>query len=175
LLLNSPAIGNLDADAQLELVTQNTLVQVWNLPAGAHQSTWPMEYSTARRAGAVWLSAHLAANSQSVLLLADTSPQTNAAGNITVRNLGNKGMTWSTSQPGNVGVNPQQGQLDGGESINLAVQANPAPFGPGFHDLGQITVEADQVGDPVPGSPYDVTVRMFVGNLERVFLPYLEQ
>lgn len=175
LLLNSPAIGNVDADAQLELVTQNTLVQVWNLPAGAHQSTWPMEYSTARRAGAVWLSAHLAANSQSVLLLADTSPQTNAAGNITVRNLGNKGMTWSTSQPGNVGVNPQQGQLDGGESINLAVQANPAPFGPGFHDLGQITVEADQVGDPVPGSPYDVTVRMFVGNLERVYLPYLEQ
>lgn len=42
LLINTPAVGDIDDDGKLELVANNSKLFVWNLPNGALTADWPM-------------------------------------------------------------------------------------------------------------------------------------
>ncbi|QQR91469.1 MAG: hypothetical protein IPJ88_07025 [Myxococcales bacterium] len=50
LLLNTPAVGDLDGDGYLEMVAFSDKVYAWDLPDGAILSDWPMfKFGPARR------------------------------------------------------------------------------------------------------------------------------
>ncbi len=49
LIMNSPALGDIDGDGALELVVHNTTVFVWDLPASATYAQWPMFKANAAR------------------------------------------------------------------------------------------------------------------------------
>lgn len=58
---------------------------------------------------------------------------------VTLRNVGGQSLTWSSSVDVNwLSVNPSQGELNAGDSVNVSVSANPGSLGLGTHN-GTIT------------------------------------
>ena len=59
--------------------------------------------------------------------------------NVTLRNVGGQSLTWSASVDVNwISLNPSQGELGSGDSLNVSVSANPGSLGLGTHN-GTIT------------------------------------
>jgi hypothetical protein len=172
-LINSPAVGDTDGDGQLELVTQNTQVRVWNMPNGAEKATWPMEYGTANRSGSGQMPAYLSSNTSSLLMMVDVNDRSKAVASVTIRNLGTETMTWTTSTPNNVSVNPSQGQLGNNAAQDLTITVDANSYGLGFHDLGDIRIDANWNGSPAQGSPNFISVQMIIADTHSVYIPVL--
>ena len=68
LLLNNPALGDVDGDGQLELVAHNSRLFVWDLPGGAIKADWPMFKRNPARTGAALVAPALTLDPAEIVL-----------------------------------------------------------------------------------------------------------
>jgi hypothetical protein len=54
--------------------------------------------------------------------------------------------------------------------VQVNVSANRPP---GWYNLGNITINASDNGQPIAGSPVTIPVRLYVGDVSQNFLPLM--
>jgi hypothetical protein len=173
-LLNTPAIADIDNDGKLELIVTNSQITVWELPNANTTSAWPMFKFNAARTSSIPMPPRLATSGDEVIVLHEWGTGGTAVGSITLSNQGQSNLQWTAGNlPGGVSLIPSSGTIPGNSSVSVEVRVSQAgSYGLGSHNLGTVTLTAtDEGGNPIDGSPAAIGVNLLVANLSHQYLP----
>lgn len=174
-LLNTPAVGNIDNDAELELIANNGELFVWEWSTTG-PADWPMWKRNAARTSALPLPPRLGVMGAEVAILHKQGSGGQADGWLSVINEGQQPLEWDGDGPNGVSLTPAAGTLDPGERVVIRLRVNPAGYGPGTYELGNLTITAsDENGIPALGSPAKLMVKLVVGNITDSYLPIVKR
>lgn len=162
-LLNTPAVGDIDNDGRLELITHNSELFVWDLDSSSDLADWAMFKRDAAGEGRMPLPPNIAAPT-SLALLHQQGTGGRAEGMFRLRNIGDGDIDWTVSAPSGVSVTPSSGTMTDG-SILIEFSRNTSGFGRGINLLGYITITATIDGVPVPSSPMTIPLNLAIGDL----------
>jgi hypothetical protein len=175
-LLNTPAVGDLDGNGRLELITANSKIYVWEFLGSGHRADWPMYKGNTARTGTVPLPARLEVSPAQLLIMHQPGQGHTAQAALLVRNTGNQPLTWSMSPPTGVTLSPASGSVPAGGVQSIAVSVNVSSYPNGTHALGAIaTSGASGSGGPAQNSPASTGVSLYVGPVTKVFLPLAQR
>jgi hypothetical protein len=169
-LSNTPAIGDVDGDGELEMVANNSNLYVWDLP-GSGKADWPMyKHNAARTSHSA--EPLLVASPDSIVLFSDIDTPTTIKRTILINNLGVGSINWTatTSRPAWTAVSPASGTVSG-ETDTLTITIDPAGRGLGDHPF-TITIN----GGNIPGSPKTIDMTLQVlSDLPQTFMPMIQK
>jgi hypothetical protein len=168
ILLNTPAVGDIDRDGKLELVATNSKMFVWDLPNASNEADWPMFKRDAEGLGAVPLPPRLEASSE-LYVIHDVDDNSAAHGQLLIENSGGGSFNWSATTPQDVDLSPASGTVSQSQLVDVVVDAKG--YKQGVHNLGTITINGSSDGAAVANSPYTVTLYLYVGQLSHSYLP----
>jgi hypothetical protein len=172
LLLNSPAVGDIDGDGKLELVANNANLYVWDLP-NAVETDWPMfKYDAARTSYAA--QASLVVDGGNIFhIIDDEMIGITLVKSLQIRNPGPGEIDWTAvaSNPSQVNVAPAAGTVNNEtDTVNVTIDTDGLSMG--LNSLGNVTINA---GD-IAGSPKVVSVQVRVlDELYQLFLPFMQR
>jgi hypothetical protein len=171
LLLNTPAVGDIDNDGKLELVASGSALTVWDLNASTLKADWPMFKRNAARTSAYDLPPRLSTSASQLILFFDRDRRARAETTLILNNDGDLPFTWSATVPKDVGASPTSGTLGAHQSVAMNVYSSASGLKDGTYNLGDIVVNATRNNAPVAGSPAKTNVRLVVGDISRQYLP----
>jgi hypothetical protein len=98
-------------------------------------------------------------------------------GSFRVYNTGQAPLNWAATAPGSVTLTPSSGSVPPGGSQSVTVRINnPGSFGNGTHAIGLIQVSGDSAnGSPAENSPATVSLSLFVGSVQQIYLPIVRR
>lgn len=171
-IINTPAIGDLDNDGQLEVVAMNSELTVWQLGDSTPRTSWPMFRQTADRSGAAGvLAPQLALTIDELTLLHDVDWVTAPVLSFTMSVRGGD-FNWQISAPDAVTVTPAAGAATQPDvDLALTVDATGLPIGQ--HALGDLVFAVEvvpEIGDSAV-LPQTVPLTVIVGDLFAAHLP----
>lgn len=169
-LINTPAVGDIDNDGKLELVTNNSKLYVWDLESDNLDADWPMWKMNAAGNPRAPLPASLGSLSQQLVVFQDINEPGAIHTAITIQNLGDETMQWTSVLPNGVSLSPSSGSLSYG-SQTIEVTISRSGLSPGFNNLGNIRINATSGGTPVAGSPLDISLTVFLGDVSNLYIP----
>lgn len=105
-LSNTPAVGDIDHDGKLELITHNSILYVWDLPNASDKAEWPMFKFNAAGTASPITPASLDSSHDALLLFHQTGVPGPIRATIQVQNMGGQPMNW-TITPGRDNHLPQ--------------------------------------------------------------------
>jgi hypothetical protein len=170
LLLNTPAVGDIDLDGKLELVAANSKLFVWDLPNASNKADWPMFKRGAEGVGAVPLPPRLEATAE-LYLIHDVDDNGAAHGQLLIENGGDGSFNWNATTPSDVDLYPSSGTISQSQLVDVVVDTKG--YNQGVHNLGTITITGSSGGTSVINSPLSVPVYLYVGQLSHAYLPGL--
>jgi hypothetical protein len=89
---------------------------------------------------------------------------------VWLANEGEGEFDWSIAESiSELQVTPSAGTVVTGTSVQFDIDTTS--LGPGWTTLGTVTISGTAEGEPVDGSPASSTVRVYVGDIVRVYLP----
>lgn len=162
-LLNTPAVGDIDNDGRLELITHNSQLFVWDLDSSSDLADWPMFKRDAAGEGRMPLPPNLAAPT-SFALVRQQGVGGRAEGTFHLNNVGAGDIDWTITGPSGVRVTPSSGTLLDG-SVIIDISRGTGGYGRGVHFLGNLTITGTIDGVPVPSSPLTVPLTLVIGDL----------
>ena len=172
-LFNTPAIGDIDGDNELELIVHDSRLFVWDLPGSNTNSDWPMFKASADRQSRFSTPGILGPVQPEALILPPAGvPDTIA--HVNISNAGDEPLNWNaTESHSQVSLPVTNGQIVGQEHMMVPVHVNNlGSFGPGWHNLGNLSVTAtDMLGDPAGAAA--ISLQLFIGNTSQIYLPLL--
>ena len=172
-LFNTPAIGDIDGDNELELIVHDSRLFVWDLPGSNTNSDWPMFKASADRQSRYATPGILGPVQPEALILPPAgAPDTSA--HIRITNAGDEILNWSASEShSQVSLIQGNGQIAGqGHAMIPVAVSNLGSFGPGWHNLGNLSVSTTNLlGDPAGSA--SITLRLFIGNTTQIYLPLI--
>ena len=174
-LVNTPAIGDIDNDGELELIAHDSRLFVWDLPNSNLDSDWPMFKSTATRHGRLSTAGILGPVQNTVSIIPPTG-YTHTTGYVKVPNIGDEPLNFNANDNhSNVVLPDNSGQINGQSNLLLPIDVNNLnSFGPGWHNLGEVNIATtDLLGDPAGTA--QVTLELFIGNSTQIYLPLINR
>ena len=140
LLLNNPALGDVDGDGQLELVAHNSRLFVWDLPGGAIKADWPMFKRNPARTGAALVAPALTLDPAEIVLGYAPGLDREMRAVLTL-NVPGATYNWRLTANSGVLTFPQaSGTASGTAQVTVVIRL-PDGLGQGTHNLGAVTVE----------------------------------
>lgn len=174
-LLNSPALGDIDNDGQLELIVQNSKLYAFNLPNASDKTDWPMFRRDAQRRGSRPSPASLTVGLDHLAFFQDLEGSQELQGTILLQNTGDDPLEWYGSVWGdNVYAYPDSGTLAPGESVEVTITPYTNQYLEGTYELGSFYLEAYYNNEQVQGSPANVNISLIVGDIQHSYLPLLK-
>ncbi|MCA9993245.1 MAG: VCBS repeat-containing protein [Pseudomonadales bacterium] len=173
-LSNTPAVGDIDHDGKLELITHNSILYVWDLPNASDKAEWPMFKFNAAGTASPITPASLDSSHDALLLFHQTGVPGPIRATIQVQNMGGQPMNWTITPPAGITTSPSSGTLDNG-SATVQVTIATTSLRPGFNSLGTIRVRAYSNGVELPTSPINIPVTVYYGNVNHIFLSNISQ
>ncbi len=179
-LLASPVVDDIDRDGLLETIiggidfnnnNERGAVYIWNEsgPASRYAMPWPMFHHNVRRTGRLILPPRLEFPYEIRIFHQYGSGETETT-QVRVSNWGDEEMTWAlTHTIPSLRVIPSSGVVITQTHIRLTITTTG--FITGWHTLGPLTVTATLDGNPVAGSPRVSQLHLFVGSVQRAYLP----
>lgn len=76
--------------------------------------------------------------------------------------------TWSASTPSGVSLSPNSGTVSTTQWVEVTINANRPN---GWYDIGNLTIYGNYNGQVINGSPTQIPITLFVGNLHDSYLP----
>ena len=178
-LMASPVVDDIDNDGKLETViggidynygNERGAIYIWD-ETGSDTSAlpWPMFHRDIRRTGRYPLPPRLNfPSSITVFHQYDTSETEQIVASL--RNEGEGSMDWRISHAiPSLRVMPTSGVVVTSAQVRFVITTTN--FLTGWHTLGSLTVTATSGEQPVAGSPLVSSLRLFVGDVQRVHLP----
>ncbi len=176
MLVNTPAVGDIDNDGKLELVTTNNVARAYDLDNGTNGADWPMFKHDAEGQSRIPRKTYLDAAPAQLLLFQSEGDNGPLQGAIRVRNLQGGPFHWTASAPpASISLSPTSGTLYAGQASTVVVTVSPNGFREGTHSLGDIEFVGLMFGEESdPG--YDrVTVSLYVGDVYRDYLSIIRR
>ena len=176
-LESSPLVGDLDGDDKLEIVigganTQGDrgVVYIWEMTGEQTNALpWPMFHRDVARTGYYPRPPRLVFPSEIRMFHQAGSGDTETA-YTAVANGGDGEFSWQIShQISQLWVQPAAGVVSGTSPVQLVITTTG--FSNGWHTLGTLTVTGAVNGNPVIGNPSSATLYLYVGDVQRVYLP----
>jgi hypothetical protein len=174
-LLNTPAVGDIDNDGKLEMVTHNSRLYVWELPESTARSAWPMFRHNPARTGNN-IPAYLQVTPVPALALVEPNSGTIELP-IRVRSVGGAAVfEWqaeaqtspSAQLPLTAGVATSE--------VTILVEVSTGSLRLGANNLGAIEIVATIEGEQISGSPASVPVVIFVAEeIHKISLPTIQR
>ena len=172
LLLNNPALGDVDGDGQLELVAHNSRLFVWDLPGGAVKADWPMFKRNPARTSAALVVPALTLNPAEIVLGYAPGLDREMRAVLTL-NVPGATYNWRlTANSGALSFPQASGTASGTTQVTVVVRL-ASGLGQGTHNLGAVTVEvsgATEIRNSRVSVP--VSVRVVKGE-PRARLPFV--
>lgn len=172
LLLNNPALGDVDGDGQLELVAHNSRLFVWDLPGGAVKADWPMFKRNPARTSAALVVPALTLNPAEIVLGYAPGLDREMRAVLTL-NVPGATYNWRLTANSGALIFPQaSGTASGTTQVTVVVRL-ASGLGQGTHNLGAVTVEvsgATEIRNSRVSVP--VSVRVVKGE-PRARLPFV--
>ncbi len=171
---NTPAVGDIDGDGELELVANNSTLYIWDLPTGASLVYWPMFRGSETRDGHLQLPRLNNVTDGITVMVADDGPNTVYSAFV-LQNGSHIPFNWSAAAShADVTVVPANGVVV--ESAVLTVSIATNGRGVGTYSLGNITVNGTINGEPIIDSPHTLPVTLIVVDvLHQVHLPIVKR
>jgi hypothetical protein len=179
--VTTPAVGDIDNDGKLELVTVGTAfvnsppdyndgkgyVYAWNLDGSTGAAFWGTMHRNQRNSRLI---ARLTGAPASITLLHPFGDPGNPAASILLYTDG-VSTTWSVSGalPANVILTPSSGSLPGAQAVPFSIDASG--YTTGTHSIGTITLQAQTVDELYGSNTFSVPITLIVGDIQRVYLP----
>lgn len=173
-LLNTPALGDIDNDGQLELVVMNSSIWVWDLPNGAVQADWPMFKQNPARTGAV-TQPIFATQPNEINLFKLSSDMSDVTVELSLQNIGDdKTLNWTAVSPLDVNLSSSNGSVSTTpETITLTIDRND--LFDGVNDIGIIDFTPTYNGVEVAGTTeVPVTIYLF-DTVYQTYLPMVQR
>lgn len=174
LLLNNPALADVDGDGQLELIANNSRLYVWDMPNGSVAADWPMFKRNPARTGLAAVAAAPPSFSAAPKEIAIVHTQ-GAERQVDVMlrlNVPGTTFTWQLSGGnGNISFPSATGTATGTALVPVRVRLSGG-LGTGNHALGTVTVRVTGQGTDIRDSQANVPIsaRVFK-TLRGVWLP----
>jgi hypothetical protein len=175
MLVNTPAVGDIDNDGKLELVATNSKARVWDLDNSTTEADWPMFKHDAQRHSRIPRKPYVDAAPKRLVMFQDEGNPSTLNGAIWIRNPNGGAFNWSVTAPANISITPTAGTLHAGEAAPIHVSIPASGFGDGMHALGDVVFEANMIGeesDPVFDS---VPVSIYIGTSYKGFTSILSR
>lgn len=169
-LWNSPAVGDLDRDGRLELVSQNSELTVWTLPASSGLADWPMLKRDAARTGAVV--PDIRVEPDTMHMVHESGKKTSYTTWLNLTSFaGTFDWALSTNVSGVISFPRESGRVNGTRMVSALLTID-GDLRPGVHKIGRIdlTISRDGAVHEVVRIPVSVTV---FKDLNQSFLPAL--
>ncbi len=182
-LSSSPAIGDIDSDANVELVAAGGQLYAWQLDLdddSLDSLPWPMFRRDAMRNGHLPAAPILSASPTLLTFMHQTGDSTQASRSFHLTTNGDCAVDWTASAPAALQVTPASGTITPTVTsynvISVKV-SNPASYAAGTHSLGSVTV-AEDAGSPNQCGSVDallIPVTLEAGDFSRIYLPGVMQ
>jgi len=170
IVLNTPAVDDIDGDGNLELIASNSTIFLWDLNSSSAKSDWPMFKTAASRTG-VFPQPQPAVSPKSIVLLHQAGNPRNAVGVMTIRNAGSGSFTWTANYPGGIGLSPSSGEVSEDTPVKLTISVPSGGMGNGTYDLGNITITATLDNGVIKEELSLHPVKLVIGDFFQVFAP----
>lgn len=178
-LMASPLVDDIDNDGKLETViggidynygNERGAVYIWDENGTINSAVpWPMFHHDVHRTGRYLLPPRLSFPPTILVFHQYGSGVTERTAAV-IRNEGEGSLNWELAHSiPSLQVVPTNGTVL--TSANVQLTITTTDFLTGWHTLGSITVTATSGGQPVSGSPALSSLRLFVGNVQRAYLP----
>lgn len=156
-IASSPAVGNVDDDANLEMVAVGKNLEIWQLSSTSSDDDWPMFRHDAQHTGLYDLPPALQLSSQSLRFDNDiTTCDDPTAQMVSISNSGGGTLEWSASSSAAwLSVSPTSGTGDG----TLTISVDRSTLNEGTLNNGSINVTATDATN----SPQTIQVTYRVG------------
>jgi hypothetical protein len=172
LLINTPAVADLNGNGRLELIASNSKLVAWELPNSSTLATWPMFKRNAARTSAVPTPPRLEVGPDSLFIMHPANQGGSAQATILIRNSGGGSLNWNASGPAGVTITPNSGVILGGASRLVTVTVAAGNYGNGTHQIGSLSVVGTSGGSsPALNSPASLSITLYKGTIHRNFLP----
>ncbi len=177
-MIAPPVVADVDNDGFLETIGagagQNTqaAIYIWEEvgPASGEQP-WPMFHHDVQRTGRYPSSPILGFPAQ-LRFLHQQGSGTSAEQYAILQNLGEGTMDWSISHSiTGLQVTPASGTVSAQATIKFTLDTTGRPAG--WSNLGNLSVSGMVNGSHVQSSPQTIPVRLYIGDVERIYLPIL--
>lgn len=164
LLMNNPAVGDLDGDGELELVAQNSRLYVWDLPKGAEKADWPMfKRNAARTSSAIPVALHV--SPEEVEFTHFHGEDAVGSFELLLTVTGTR-FSWQLSDSSSAILpSKDDGTAVGSDTVHIIVRMSKG-LSPGVHQLGAVDVEVSSTDSEILRSTQ--SVRISVRVVERV-------
>lgn len=175
-----PVVDDIDNDGLLEIIAagsnspteQKGQITIWHENGSASSDLpWPMFHHDVLRTGLFPNPPKLDTVSDVTIFhqSGDSNPDLIA---VQIKNTGGGSFDWTASENiPEVQINPSSGTISTSGTFTLQVDATALPNG--WTTLGTVTVSATDDGSVIQSSPQSFAVKVFVGNISRVYLPLI--
>lgn len=174
LLVNAPALGDIDNDGQLELVATNSSIWVWDLPDGAVKADWPMFKQNPARTGRVQQPI-FSVQPNEVNLVKLSSDMSDVTLDLSIRNVGDdKTLTWTANAPTTISLDSTNGSVSGTPE-NITITIDRGDLSDGINNLGTINFTPTYNGSEVAGTT-EVSVNIYLfDTVYQTYLPMIQR
>lgn len=187
--VDSPAIGDTDGDGKVDVWVGSSNAEgdpsngyLWHFKsdsAALGARPWPMFHHDARHTGLYPAGAKAVVSATQIFVLRNTDnpdAPTQLTSTLQLSNSGGAAYNWRLlSKPDRVTLNAERGTVDPDSSQTLQVTVDTDGMDNGSTTLGDIQIELTSAGNPLPGSPLNLSVTAFVGPVQSAYLPLIQR
>ena len=183
-ILGSPAIGDIDNDGKLEMAIGSSQltdpdygrIYVWEVGSSADaELPWPMFHRDAQHTGYYPAPPRLSVTPASLYVLHQYGSGDTERACLGINNTGDGSFSWAvSSSPNAITVDPPGGTVSSTSTTQIAltvVGLGTATFPTGTYSMGSIVITGTSGGTPVAGSPAEIPVTLYIGQVSRAYIP----
>lgn len=177
----SPAIGDTDGDGRVDIWIggghynqSSNKGRLWHFESGTSgigDMPWPMFHRDAQNTGRYPAPPRLDAAPESLIVLHQYGSGPSEDSQLTVTNLGDGEIDWEVAvAPSRVDATPSSGAVTRcGQRVDVTIDTSG--LSEATYDLGTVTLTGTAGGEEVENSPVDISVTLYVGEVQNIFVP----
>jgi hypothetical protein len=175
LLINTPALGDIDNDGKLELVATNSTARAWDLDNTTDNADWPVFRGDAMHRGRISRDAFVSASPGQLIIHRDEEESGPIRGTIAVYPPQGGPVTWTVSAAEGLSASPTSGMAYPGEPAYVVISITDTGFSRGMNSVGEVNFVAHAYGEESDPAFASVPVTVYVGDFSLIFMPSISK